>query len=141
MYTQPFPPVILTNLTKDNALSYEACGNGIEKFINSHRLSNLTAVPVATLLKSKRLSHEAADWIKHIAGLNVSLTEYGYQHGDGCGNASGFKNKTELGDGSGRGDCYGFGSGNGDGSGDGYGSGYGDEHDNDDGDGDGDILL
>jgi len=141
MYMQPFPPVILDQITVDNVVSYEVCSNEIEKFINSHRLSQLTAVPVATLLKSNRLTNEAVNWIKSIAGLDVSQTEHGYQHGDGCGNGSGFKNKTELGDGSGRGDCYGFGSGNGDGSGDGYSSGYGDEYENDDGDGDGDILL
>ena len=134
MNTLSFPPMILTHLTMDNALFYGACESGINKLINTHNLSHLTAVSVATLLKSNQLTPDEIRWIKDIAGLNVSLTEYGYQHGDGCGNGK-YGSGYGTGKGYGYGTTYGRGYENGEGYGDGCIDEYGYGYSNGDGEG------
>ena len=120
----PFPPVILTHITKDNALFHGACITGINQLIDTHNLSNLTAVPVQLLLDSNELTQDEIYWIESIAGLSINPNDIEY--GDGYG------------DGYGYGDIYGYNNGDGYRTGDGYGYVYG--HVNGDGyvDGDGD---
>ena len=89
MNTQPFPPIILPHLTMDNAVFHGACRIGIVKFINTHQLSHLTAVPVETLLKSNQLTPDEIHWIKYISGLNLENEyEEGYGNRDGDGEDS-----------------------------------------------------
>ena len=113
MNTLPFPPITLTHITIDNAISHGACNTGINKLIDTHQLLHLTAVPVATLLKSKKLTTNEIYWIKRIAALNGHRyeTRYGEWNEDGDG----------YGDGNGCIDEYGYGYSNGDGEGYGYG--------------------
>jgi len=134
----PFPPVILTHITKDNALFHGACKSGLDKLIDTHNLTHLTAISVSTfLLNSNQLTHTEICWIKSIAGLNINPEEnrnkygngieIGYTDGDGNGHGYGYT------DGDGHGHGHGTGNGNGDGYGygcgreyeDGYGNGYG----------------
>lgn len=140
MNTLSFPPVVLTHLTKDNALFHGACAKGINKVITTHQLSHLTAVPVTLLLKSSKLATETKDWVKSIAGLSNGETENGYinQYGQGTLKGDGYDLDLEdtdeaqdsyllfsnPGNRAGHNYAYGYGYGDGDGYGDGYG--YGD---------------
>ena len=123
MNNRPFPPVVLTHITKDNALFYGACIIGINKVMGTHQLSHLTAISVSTLLKSKKLILNEVNWIKRIAGLNGH--KYGTRYGDRYGEGNGYGEWDEDGDGYGDGngyiDEYGYGYSNGDGEGYGYG--------------------
>ena len=122
MNNLPFPPVVLTHITKNNALFHKACKSGVNIFIETHHLSHLTAVSVATLLKSNQLTPDEIHWIKFIAGLNLETgDEEGYGYGDGVG--YGYRDGVGYGDGDEYGDGYGDGCG--DGCGDGYGDGCG----------------
>lgn len=141
MNTLPFPPIVLTHITMDNALSHGACIAGIHRVMDTHQLSHLTAMSVSILLQAKKLTSEITDWIKAIAGLNGNLSQYGDEWGDGEGygfgqvNGSGYGDGYEIvyGNGYGRGykDGYGYGHGDGYGEGTATGDGYGDEIDDD----------
>ena len=159
MNNLPFPPLVLTHITKDNVLFHGACISGIDKLIETHDLAHLTAISVATLLNSNQLTHEEANWVKSIAGLNgnknhyIDEDGYGYGYGDGRGYGDGYKDgngygdesgtETRYGVGNGIGNGYGYGDGRGygygyedgygygEGYGEGYEDGYGDENDND----------
>ena len=135
MNNRPFPPIVLTHITKDNALFHKACKSGVNIFIETHNLSHLTAISVTLLLKSKKLTSETKAWVKSIAGLNLKNgDEEGYGNGDELGYEIG--NVEEYGDGNGEeyvdgdgyrnGLGYGYGYGYGYKDGDGYGYGYGD---------------
>mgnify|MGYP001357045369 CR=1 FL=1 len=119
-----FPPIVLTHITKDNALFHGACITGINQLIDTHNLSNLTAVPVQLLLDSNELTQDEIYWIESIAGLSINPNdiEYGDGYGDGYGDIYGYNN----GDGYRTGDGYGYvyGHVNGDGYVDGDGDGY-----------------
>ena len=117
MNTLPFPPVVLTHITIDNALFHGACIQDINPIINTHQLSHLTAVPVYNLLQDKKLTSKIMDWIKSIAGISINGDGYGngYRNGEGYGYGNGY----------GRGYTDGYGNGYGYGGGAGYGYGYG----------------
>ena len=124
MNNLPFPPIVLTHITKDNALSHGACETGIKQVIDAHQLSDLTAISVSILLKSKKLTQDQIYWIKSIAGIDENENEYGYvDEVDENENGYGY------GEGYGKGIANGYGYG--EGYGEGYEDGYGDENDND----------
>lgn len=119
MNNRPFPPIILTHLTKDNALFHGTCKSGLDKFINTHQLSHLTAISVSLLLKSKKLTPNEIYWIKYIAGLDVNKTQYGSEYENEYPYGYGYGNK--------HGDGFGIGHGDGGVNGDGNGDGDSDE--------------
>ena len=134
MNNRPFPPIVLTHITKDNALFRKTCKSGVNKLIETHHWSHLTAVPVPILLKSSELTTDEIYWVKSIAGLNVCKNKYGDGYGDAYGEGFsegyGYEYKTGNGYGYGYGSGAGYGYGYGDGYGDGDGNGDGDETDN-----------
>lgn len=127
MNTLPFPPIMLTYITKDNALFHGACITGINQVIDTHQLSHLTAISVSLLLKSKKLTPDEIYLIKSIAGLNINGEEDGESYGDGYewGDGDGEGCGDGCNDGHGDGYGYGYGCVNGDGEGIGNGSKYG----------------
>ena len=121
MNNRPFPPVVLTHITKDNALFYGACIIGINKVMGTHQLSHLTAISVSTLLKSKKLILNEVNWIKRIAGLNLENSDgegygHGLGYGDGDDDGDGYGGGYGYEDGVGYRDGYGDGNKNGNGS-------------------------
>jgi len=140
MNNRPFPPIILTHITKDNALFNRACESGVNKLIETHHWSHLTAVPVPILLKSSELTTDEIYWVKSIAGLNVYKNKYGNGYGDayGEGFSEGYGCEYKTGNGEGYGSSYGNGEGYGNGYGDGYGEKYGEGTTDGDGYGDND---
>ena len=129
MNTLPFPPVVLTHITKDNTLFHGVCKSRITKSITTHNLSHLTAVPVQLLLKSNELTQDEINRIKYVAGLSTNPDETKY--GEGYGNGNGYGNSI----GYGVGDGYGYGYGEGYEIGDEYKDGYGEGCGNGDGNG------
>jgi len=136
--TLAFPPLCLSHITADNALYYKICSAGINKFLEQHHLTHLTAIPVTTLLNLTTRSIERL-WIKTIAG-HCNYSQYSEHYGIidlerfhiGFGGMYGDKN----GDGNsyhilaayGRGNRFGSGSGDEDVYGKGFGYGYGYGH-------------
>jgi len=146
-----FPPMVLTHITKDNALFYGACQLGINEFLAKYNLLNLTAIPVSRLLNHSKKSGYRTHWIKCIAGLSNGEAKDGYINRYGQGTLKGDGYDLDLEDTNESQDGYllffnpgneadhiyaygyGYGDGNGYGSGHGNEKGYGYGHGNGDG--------